>query len=154
MKESETFERQIHRIHELLDDSEAVVTWNDHIPDPDNPSQARQIDITIERNRKLTIVECRRHQSAQDVQWIEELIGRRASLRAHGVIAVSSSGFTAGAVKKASVHGVILRDLRELTEAEVKDWGKQVALTLYFYQYFDLELSLCFRARKHQQAGE
>jgi hypothetical protein len=96
VKESETFEQQIHRIHELLDGSGAVVTWNDHIPDPDNPSQSRQIDITIERKRKLTIVECRKHQSPQDVQWIEELIGRRTSLRANGVMAVSSSGFTAG----------------------------------------------------------
>jgi hypothetical protein len=144
VKESETFEQQIHRIHELLDGSGAVVTWNDHIPDPDNPSQSRQIDITIERNRKLTIVECRKHQSPQDVQWIEEMIGRRASLRADGVIAVSSSGFTTGAVKKASAHGIVLRDLRELTEAEVEDWGYQVLLTLYFYQYSDLEASLCF----------
>ena len=144
MKESEIFEQQIHRIHELLDWSGAVVTWNDHIPDPDNPSQPRQIDITIERGRKLTIVECRKHQSPQDVQWIEELIGRRTSLRANGVIAVSSSGFTVGAIKKANAHGIVLRDLRELTEAEVKDWGHQVLLTLYFYQYSDLEVSLCF----------
>jgi len=144
VKESETFEQQIHRIHELLDGSGAVVTWNDHIPDPDNSSQSRQIDITIERKRKLTIVECRKRQSPQDVQWIEELIGRRTSLRANGVIAVSSSGFTAGAVKKATAHGIVLRDLRQLTEAEVEDWGHQVLLTLYFYQYSDLGVSLCF----------
>jgi len=144
VKESETFEHQIHRIHELLDGSGAVVTWNDHIPDPDNPSRSRQIDIAIKRNNKLTIVECRKHEAPQDVLWIEELIGRRVSLKADSVIAVSSSGFTAGAVKKASAHGIVLRDLRELTEAEVKDWGHQVLLTLYFYQYSDLELSLCF----------
>jgi Restriction endonuclease len=144
VKESEQFEQQIHRIHELLDGSGATVIWDDRIADPDNPSRARQIDITIRRNGKVTIVECRQHRSPQDVQWIEELIGRRVSLRADGVIAVSSSGFTAGALRKASAHGIILRDLQDLTEAEVKVWGRQVALTLYFYQYSDLEVSLCF----------
>ena len=120
--------------------------WDDHIPDPDNPSQMRQIDITIRRDEKLTLVECRDRQSRQDVQWIEELIGRRASLRADAVIAVSSSGFTAGALKKAREFGIIPRDLRELTQTEVEDWGRPIALTLYFYQYSDLELSVCFKS--------
>ncbi len=145
MRDSKAFEQKIHRIHELLESSGADVTWDDHIPDPDNPSQPRQIDITIRRDGKLTLVECRDHQSRQDVQWIEELIGRRASLRAGAIIAVSSSGFTAGALRKAKQYGIIPRDLRELTEREAKDWGQQVALTLYFYQYSDLELSLCFK---------
>jgi hypothetical protein len=35
----EALERQIHRIHELLECSTDEVTWNDYIPDPDNPSQ-------------------------------------------------------------------------------------------------------------------
>jgi hypothetical protein len=144
VKDSEVFEQQIRRIHELLEGSEASVTWNDHIPDPDNPSRSRQIDITVRRNGNLTMVECRQHQLPQDVQWIEELIGRRASLRADSAIAVSSSGFTGVAIKKASAHGIILRDLEEVNEREVKKWGEQVALTLYFYQYSDLELSLCF----------
>lgn len=144
MRDSKAFEQKTHRIHELLEGSGAVVTWDDHIPDPDNPSQPRQIDITISRDGKLTLVECRDHQSRQDVQWIEELIGRRASLRADAIIAVSSSGFTAGALTKAKQYGIIPRDLRELTEREAKDWGQQVTLTLYFYQYSDLDLSLCF----------
>jgi hypothetical protein len=144
MKESEQFEQQIHRIHELLDGSDATVIWDERIPDPDNPRQSRQIDITIRRKDKLTIVECRQHQTAQDVQWIEELIGRRASLQADGVIAVSSAGFTAGARMKARAHGIFLRELQELTESEIRSWGQQVAVTLYFYQYSDLEISLYF----------
>src|ERR1700676_3987051 len=145
MKISEAFEQQIHRIHELLERPGAEVTWDDHIPDPDNPSQQRQIDITVRRDGKLTLIECRQHNSPQDVTWIEELMGRRTSLAANGmIIAVSSSGFTEGALKKAKQHEIILRDLRELTDHEVKSWGQQVALTLYFYQYSDLELSLCF----------
>jgi hypothetical protein len=64
------------------------VTWNDHLPDPDNPFQARQIDISIRKDRRLTIVECRHHKCRQDVQWVEELLGRRMSLGADALIAV------------------------------------------------------------------
>lgn len=144
MRDSTAFEQQVHRIYELLEGPGENVTWNDHIPDPDNPTQARQIDITVRRGGKLTLIECRDHQARQDVQWIEELIGCRASLRADATIAVSSSGFTAGALSKAKSYGIIPRDLHELTDREVKEWGQQTSLTLYFYQYSDLELSLCF----------
>jgi len=98
-KKSEKFELQIRRIHELLEQKGSEVTWNDKIPDPDNIKQPRQIDISIKRDGKLTIVECRIHQKSQNVKWIEELIGRRLSLKADAVIAVSSSGFTHDLVK-------------------------------------------------------
>jgi hypothetical protein len=141
---SAAFEQQIRRIYELLEESGAEVTWDDHIPDPDNPSQSRQIDVTIRRSGKLTLVECRKHKSRQDVKWIEELIGRRTSLGAQGVIAVSSSGFTTGALAKSRAHGIIPRDLQQLTDLEIASWGQQVAITLFFYQYSDLEVSLLF----------
>jgi hypothetical protein len=76
METPETLERQVHRIHELLERSNDNVTWNDHIPDPDNASQLRQIDVTIRRNGKLTLVECRLSRSRQNVKWIEEMMVR------------------------------------------------------------------------------
>lgn len=75
------FERQIERIHQLLEAEGATVTWDDRIPDPDSPSQPRQIDVSIRRDGKLTRVECCIHKEPQDVTWIEELMGRRTSLR-------------------------------------------------------------------------
>lgn len=148
------FEQLIHRIHELLEGSGADVVWNDRIVDPDNPAQQRQIDVTIKRDGNLTLVECRLHRTRQDVKWIEEMIGRRMSLGADSVIAVSSSGFTKGAMSKAKRFGVILRDLRELTEAEILSWGRSVALTVYFYQYLDLRLSLVFEKSSIPQLEE
>lgn len=145
MKASDAFERQIHRIHELLENSGAVVTWNDRIPDPDNPKQKRQVDITIRRGQHLTLVECRLHGAPQDVTWIEELIGRRQSLGADAVLAASSSGFTSGAIAKAHSYDVATRDLLELTDDEVRSWSRSVALTLFFYQYSDLEISVVFK---------
>jgi hypothetical protein len=142
VKPSRLFEQRIHRVYEFLEGSGVEVTWDDHIRDPDNPDQPRQIDITIKRDGKLTLVECRHHRARQNVKWIEEMMGRRVSLKADAVIAVSSSGFTAGALTKAKNHGVITRDLRGLTEREILAWGRQIALTLYFYVYSELELTL------------
>jgi hypothetical protein len=144
MKDSKSFEQEVHRIYELLDGSGAEVIWNDHIPDPDNPSQQRQIDITVKRDGKLTHVECRKHKSPQDVQWIEELIGRSMSLAADSTIAVSSSGFTAGALLKAKRYGIITREFQQLTDIEIRSWARRVTLKLYFYQYSDLDVSIHF----------
>jgi hypothetical protein len=137
-----TFEQEIHRLHELVDGCGARVTWNDRIPDPDNPRQPRQIDITVRRKNHLAIIECRLHKKPQGVKWIEELVGRRMSLEADSAIAVSASGFTRGAVSKARRFGIILRDLQALTPIEVQNWGCQIALTVYYYQFLNLELTL------------
>ena len=139
---SDLFEQRIHRIHELLDGSDAVVTWNDRVPDPDNPDQARQIDVTVKRGEHVTLIECRIHRAKQNVKWIEELIGRRTSLQAHSVVAVSAAGFTRGAEQKAARHGIALRDLRELTDEQVLAWGQSIAITLICYQYSGLAFTL------------
>ena len=132
-KDSDVFEEKIKRIHDLLVDSGAEVKWNDHIPDPDNPAQKRQIDVTIRHAGALTLIECRQRKSRQDVQWIEQLIGRRVSLGAQVVIAVFCSDFTAGAIAKARKHGIILRDLQQVTDSEIASWGQRMGLTLFFY---------------------
>jgi hypothetical protein len=144
MDPSESLEQQIHRIHELLERSHEDVTWNDHIPDPDNPEQPRQIDISIRRNGIFTIIECRLSKRPQNVKWIEELIGRRQSLGADTIIAVASAGFTTGAKRKAARYGVLLRDLRQLSIEEVTSWGGQITLMLYYYQYSDVQLAIGF----------
>ena len=113
---SEEFEQQVARIAAVLEGAGATVQWNERIPDPDNPSQARQIDVTVRRDSTLTILECRHHARPQDVQWIEELYGRRDSLSADAIIGVSSSGFTANAWIKAKRLGVFLRDLQKLSD--------------------------------------
>lgn len=135
MRKSEQFERQIERIHQLIEGEGAEVTWDDRIPDPDNPDQLRQIDVTIRYPNSFTIVECRIHAEPQDVKWIEELIGRRQSLNADAVIAVSASGYTSGAIKKASTYGIILRHLFTLSEYEIKNWGKTTRMHLTFYEF-------------------
>lgn len=141
---SRRFEQQVERIHSLIDGDDAVVTWDDRLADPDNPRQARQIDVTIRRGADLTLVECRIHSSAQDVMWIEELIGRRASLGADAVIAVSASGFTRGAIAKAKAHGIVLRDFATLSEDEIRAWGKRTQVSISLHNFKNAELEFVF----------
>lgn len=140
---SALFERVVQRIHELLErDNNAVVTWDDRIADPDSPKRKRQIDITIRKDNLLTLVECRLHQEPQDVTWIEELIGRRQSLRADSVIGVSSSGFTDTARTKADSFGIHLRELADLTAAEISDWGRAMKLEIGYHRFEHVEVTL------------
>ncbi len=141
-EESDNFEIFISRIHELLEKEGSLVQWNEKIPDPDNPSQLRQIDVTVRNDDVFNIIECRLHRNKQNVKWIEELMGRRASLRADSAIAVSSSGFTAGAVRKAKTFGVVLRDLTHLPEEEILSWTKGINIQLNFYRYSDFKLKI------------
>lgn len=138
----EEFERHIAKIHHLLEGQGTSVQWNAHIPDPDNPTQKRQVDVLIDRDGSRTLVECRFHSRAQDVKWIEELFGRRVSLQAETLIAVSSSGFTEGAIRKASKMGVILRDYRNLTGQEILDWGKKTKVILEYIKFERAEINL------------
>ncbi|MDK9723461.1 MAG: restriction endonuclease [Sterolibacteriaceae bacterium MAG5] len=143
-KPSADFEKLIFRIHELIEQKGSVVTWNDRISDPDNESQERQVDVSIRCDGKLTLVECRLRKQPQDVKWIEELIGRCLSLRANAVIAVSSSGFTSGAIKKAHQFGVILRDIQTLSEEEVRQWGRSTKVCLAYLQFRRVLLDFIF----------
>jgi hypothetical protein len=144
---SATFERQIERIHRLIEGEHSTVIWNDKIPDPDNPDQLRQIDITIKRPDLTIHAECRIHQSPQDVMWIEELIGRRASLGADAVIAISSSGFTRGAVRKAAAFNIHLRTLGTLTDDEIRLWSNMALPVLIFYEFTECRLVFELRCR-------
>jgi Restriction endonuclease len=141
---SEALERQVSRIHELLEQSNECVTWNDRIPDPDNPEQLRQIDVTVRRGDTLTLIECRLSRRPQDVKWVEELIGRRESLGAQAIIGVSSVGFTKGAQRKAARFELVLYDLRQLTDEDIAGWGRQVSLEIHYYQYSEVTLGVGF----------
>lgn len=143
-KASDEFEILVSRIHRLLEEDDADVEWNERIPDPDNPVQGRQIDVVIRNGELLILVECRLRQNPQNVTWIEELIGRRTSLNANAVVAVSASGFTSGAIKKAAKYGVTVRDLTKLTENEIRAWTRSIEISVFYYRYQQFNLCLFF----------
>lgn len=145
-EQSDRFERLIWRVNELIQGDGAVVTWDDKIIDPHSPNRRRQIDVTIRRDGLLTFVECRDHQGPQDAQWIEQLIGRRLALGADGIIGVSSSGFTSTALNTAQAMGIVLRDVRDLSDAEICDWGRALKVRLYFFHFPKFNIELVFAA--------
>lgn len=148
MSKAKEFEKQIARIYKVLTDDFAEVTWNDKIPDPDNPKQLRQIDITIKRNNEITHIECRSHNVPQNTKWIEELYGRKVSLQATSMIAVSDSCFTKGAIQKAKKLGIFLCKLSKLSEIEIKNWGKKSRIKLYYYALSNISFCFAFHSIK------
>ena len=148
MSSFKEFEKRIHWLHELIERNKSVASWNDRIVDPDNPDRSRQIDVLIKTARSRVIVECRFRSRPQDVTWIEELIGRRASLEVDGVIAVSSSGFTEGAIAKARKFGIVLRDFSSISMEEVRSWGSAKRVSAIFARYSNVVVDATL-ARDH-----
>lgn len=134
------FEKEIAKFEEALKGRNATVIWDSKIPDPDNPKQMRQVDILIKEGKVTTIVECRHHKAKQDVKWIEEIYGRKVSLNAFSAIAVSSSGFTEGATKKAKRFGVVLRTFKDISLKELESWGARFRFAIIYIKFFKFEL--------------
>ena len=138
------FEQLTSRIIAQMVKSGAEVEWNDRVSDPDNPNQLRQVDVTITRDGRKTHIECRNHKTPQGTKWIEELIGRKQSLGASAMMAVSSSGFTKGAIKKAERFGIFLHNLDLLSLEEASSWGAQSIVEFGYFGLYPLSLQLVF----------
>ena len=141
---STEFEQLTGRIISQVVESGAQLLWNDRIPDPDNPSQLRQVDVTISRDGRKTHIECRNHKAPQDAKWVEELIGRRQSLEASAMMAASTSGFTAGAKRMAERFGIFLHDLDLLSPEEAKSWGRHSLVEFGYFGFHPLWIELVF----------
>lgn len=145
--DSDAFEALVERIIVLSRDGAENVRRDDHVKDPDNPRSSRQVDISFDKHGKKVFVECRKHATPQDVKWVEELIGRKISLRPDQMIGVSSSGFTKLAKIKAEAHGIILREVGELRDEEILSWGTFVVAEVFFVKYQNLTVSLDFKGQ-------
>lgn len=137
-KKGQSLEQLAERVHSVID-RDAKVTWNKRIVDPDT-GRSRQVDVLIKRGTHITHVECRDHAEPQDVKWIEELIGRRDSLKADAMIAVSTSGFTEPAAAKAKAKGIFLRDFSTLTDQEISEWGTVVDISAHYVEFETIHL--------------
>lgn len=97
--------------------------------------ELREVDIAIRFKLGaipiLVIIECRDRRAKADVLWIEQVAQKRQDLNAAKAIAVSTSGFSAPAYRKAEHHGIETRILARLTEADVDDWFAAGDLRLF-----------------------
>ncbi|MGA3133668.1 MAG: restriction endonuclease [Terracidiphilus sp.] len=141
------FEKLVARIEQAMAPSGAEVKSPDRIPDKIT-GQLREVDASI-RYRVgtcpiLITIECRDRSSSEDVRWIEQLAEKKRSVGAAMTIAVSSSGFSESAVKKAAASDIEIRTLADATPNEFVQWLKfqNVALQLNEWSLADLGLDL------------
>ena len=140
MTESTEFEKLQSRIFSLVSPDARSVDWNARVEDPDTGAP-RQIDVLIiDKSGRRIHVECRLHDAVQDVKWIEELIGRRSSLRMDDIIAVSNSGFTRHAAKKAAAFNIGLYDLDVITDDDIRSWVNKPEVMARFLTFDRLDV--------------
>jgi hypothetical protein len=87
----------------------------------------REIDVLIElRSADTDIrigVECRDQKRVVNVEWIDSLVGKYKDLPIHRIVAVSRSGFTKAAERKAAENQIELRTLRHALSI---DWPHEL----------------------------
>jgi len=97
----------------------------------------REIDISLRSHigssEILVIIECRDRKGTEDVTWIEQLASKRKDVGAHKAVAVSSTGFSSGAINMAKVKDIELRTLEEIDPNEILLWFGFKELTVLNY---------------------
>lgn len=143
--DSKEFEKLISRIYNLLEPDGTKIIWNDFISDKSNPLQRRQIDITIFRVNSTVRIECRHRSKPQNVQWIEEMLGKKERLNLDHVVCVSSSGFTKTAKLAALDTGIEQKILRKLSDQEILEWKDEAEVYVHFFEVRKIEIYLTFQ---------
>ena len=130
---------------EQLADSDIKVKSPDFIEDKTTYNK-REIDIsltgTFGSHKMLVIVECRDRKNTEDVTWIEQLATKRDDVGANKAVAVSSSGFSEGACKKALSKDIELRTFEEIEVEEIKKWFLPDKLTHCIIRYELLQATI------------
>lgn len=80
----------------------------------------REVDILVERRVVGTelrlAIECRGRKHREDIEWIDALLGKYQDLDIHKVLAVSQSGFSRSALKKAGDNRIDTLTLEPVTD--------------------------------------
>ena len=130
-RRSNDFQHLIKLIHESLAPVGATVTESNMVYDADT-GDLREVDITVTvpigDDETMLVIECRDHKRSQTVEWIEQLIGKFQDRSGRAIIAVSRSGFTSAARRKALRHQILALSVEDATDtdwlADVKAYPK------------------------------
>jgi len=125
MQQGREWELLVARLEQLLAGSAFRVTSPDNIRSPLTGNIVK-VDVTV-RGRVgsqdvLVAFECRDRDGRAGVDWIQQLLARKADIGASEFIAVSRDGFTKDAVREAAAHGIPLRTLERATDKELADF--------------------------------
>jgi hypothetical protein len=124
-KRTNAFQKAIFYIHDQLKDSDAIVTESAELNETNvDVIIKREIDVIIEKKVKEKVfriaIECRDRTNKDDIQWIDCLIGKFKNLPVDRIIAVSKSGFSKNAHKKAETSQIELISLKEISSMDWK----------------------------------
>lgn len=115
----------------------------------------REVDVSIRcsvgTHNFLTVIECRDRKPPQDVTWIEQITGKTKAIKADKIIAVSTSGFTEGAKRKAEKNNIVLRTLEEFNVAETISWLKNITINRPYFKIINVNLGLITTKNKDQR---
>jgi hypothetical protein len=124
-KQTNEFQQLMHYIYSQMSSEGSNVTESAPLKERTTGAE-REVDILIEVEvcgEKLRIaVECRDRARKDTIGWIDELIGKYQGLDVHKVVAVSRSGFSPEAAKKALANGI---ETRALEQALVTNWQEE-----------------------------
>jgi hypothetical protein len=141
------FEKFVARIERAMAPSGAVVKSPDKIAD-NLTGELREVDASVRykvgTSNVLITIECRNRSSVEDVRWIEQIVEKKRSIGASITVAVSSSGFSEPAIKKASASGIEIRTLTDATAGDFVQWLKvqNVLLDANEWSFVGLALEL------------
>jgi hypothetical protein len=120
---SKEFERLAAQLESSLAPTGALVKSPDRIRDKVT-GQLREVDASIRysvgSSDLLITIECRDRVRTQDVTWIEQLATKRFQIGADRTLAVSSTPFTAAALRAARLHGISTRLISEVTTEDIR----------------------------------
>ncbi|HEX7017418.1 MAG TPA: restriction endonuclease [Patescibacteria group bacterium] len=118
-RKGRNLEKLIKRIESAINTDDVKVESPGFLKDVDT-GENREVDVVVRYLNQphpfVIAIECRDREGNEDVTWIEQLIQKRASLVVDKVIAVSSTGFSEGAIKKAEKHGIKTLNLLHLPD--------------------------------------
>jgi hypothetical protein len=133
---SNDFQRIVKYIYEQISPG-ATVTESGVLKERDGT--AREVDILIEwkfAGTDLQIaVECRDYTRQQNIQWVDQLIGKYKDLKVSKIIAISSSKFYMPAKSKAKAHGI---EVITVNEALTKNWRAEIEQWKFMTHSFTL----------------
>lgn len=119
------FEQLVSRIEETLLPNGATIKSPDRIKDL-STGKMREVDASIRMkigtSNCLVVIECRRRKHKQDITWIEQLASKKRNIGADKIIAVAINGFTDEASKYASLNGIELRTINEISPLDITNW--------------------------------
>ncbi|MEZ4869690.1 MAG: hypothetical protein R3C14_50660 [Caldilineaceae bacterium] len=121
-KRTNYFQTLLLHIYEQLIPVGAVVTESAMLRERSSNVE-REVDILVAHTiagHTINIgIECRDRSSKDDITWVDGILGKYKDLNIHKIILVSNSGFSEGALKKATMHNIECHTLEKFNSVNL-----------------------------------